>query len=162
MMEGGFQYCRIVRLINFAAYFLINSKQNDLLWQYDTTMTKVLLYSKDPKTNYKKFKSSCILILPLYLLISIMLYFSKGLTVSVITFFVLLGITGIEFYLAKSCQNETDPSVLEKAYKNGLIVNFVIKACYCLLMIYLFGLLYGILLSLIVVVGSLLILKKES
>lgn len=79
-----------------------------------------------------------------------------------ITFLFLLFLMVVEFYIAKACLKENNDLILEKAYENGKKINFVIKILLCLLWIYLFGLLYGTMLSLITLVGTLLIIRKES
>lgn len=125
-------------------------------------MPKILFYSKDPIINFNKTKSSCVLYLLLSLIASVIVYFSKGLVLSILTFLFLLFVAAFEFYAAKACLKERDEVILEKAYKNGLKINFVLKILLCLLLIYLFGLLYGSILSLIILIGSLLIIKKQS
>lgn len=125
-------------------------------------MIKILIYSKNPITNYNKIKSLFISYLIISLLVSIMVYFFKGFILSMITFLFLLFLMVVEFYIAKACLKENNDLILEKAYENGKKINFVIKILLCLLWIYLFGLLYGTMLSLITLVGTLLIIRKES
>lgn len=123
-------------------------------------MVKLLIYSKNPITNYNKVKSLCLSYLIISLLISIIVFFSKGFIHCIITFLFLLFIIIIEFYIAKACLTEKNTLILEKAYNNGKRINFIMKILLCLFWIYLFGLLYGSILSLITIIGQLLIIKE--
>ena len=123
-------------------------------------MVKLLIYSKNPITNYNKVKSLCLSYLIISLLISIIVFFSKGFIHCIITFLFLLFIIIIEFYIAQACLTEKNTLILEKAYNNGKRINFIMKILLCLFWIYLFGLLYGSILSLITIIGQLLIIKE--
>lgn len=124
-------------------------------------MAKFLIYSQNPITNYNKFKSLFIIYFIISLLVSVMVYFSKGLILSILTFLFLLFVMALEFYTAKSCLNEKNNLVLEKAYENGKKINFITQVLLYLFWIYLFGLLYGTMLLFITLISQLLIIKKE-
>lgn len=117
-------------------------------------MLKFLFHARNPKDNYLFTKKAMFAYIPVCIILTLALYYWKGTAVSVCVcaLFIMAGL--FDFYSAKTMLSVQKETALTQAYKNGTILigcgNIVLAAIW----IYAFGWLYGIILSLVIIVFS--------
>lgn len=118
-------------------------------------MTNLLFHSLDPKENYKKTCQSLLLIALLYIGIAVYFYLNKSYTQLILSGIVLLCAGSFEYLCAQKMRFVTDQNTLETAYRNGKVIDSILKIAFIIYLLIIFNWKIGLVLAIPVTISLL-------